>query len=453
MSDAPPGSCGLPLLGETVQFMAAIHRGRGFYDFVQSRRLRYGNCFKTNIFGITQVFLSSTASAKMILNNESGKFTKRYIRSIAELVGDHSILCASQQHHKLLRTCLGNLFSTASLSKFTRQFDESVVQSLEGWGDGDIVIILNEALEITFKAICGILIGLEDGDELKTLQKDIDCICKAMLALPLRLPWTRFRRGLQARERIMRTLETITSERRHRGISQDDFLQHLLALIEKAYCDVDLPRLTDGEIKDNILTMIIAGQDTTASAITWMVKYLGENQKALDILRAEQLHFAKRISPGSRLSLEDLSQMPYASKVVKESLRMASIVPWFPRLVLQDSKIEGYQLKRGWTVNVDARSIHLDPSVHTNPHEFNPSRFDDESKPYSFLAFGMGARTCLGTNMARAMMLVFLHRLVTSYEWEVMDSDSTLEKWAMFSRLKNGCPVMVKRLADHTTPV
>ncbi|GMY28378.1 cytochrome P450 85A1 [Fagus crenata] len=446
----PPGTCGLPLIGETLQFMASINSGKGFYDFVRIRGLRYGNCFRTNLFGETHVFVSSTESAKAILNNELGKFTKRYIRSIAELVGDQSILCASYQHHKMIRSHLANLFSTNSISMFIKQFDKLMVETLSGWEHGSTVVIHDEALKITCKAICKMLISLESGPELEMLQNEVAQVCKAMLAFPLRLPWTRFYKGLQARKRIINILEKAISERR-RGTEtyHEDFLQHMLIEDDKASSD-ESPMLTDAEIKDNILTMIIAGQDTTASAITWMVKFLDENQEVLETLRNAQMHIAKKASPKSCLTLEDLGEMPYASKVVKESLRMASVVPWFPRQVLQDCEIEGFKIKRGWNINIDARSIHLDPMVYNDPNKFNPPRFDDESKPYSFLAFGMGGRTCLGMNMAKAMMLVFLHRFITTYRWKVTNSDSSTEKWALFSTLRSGCPVQVTRIPDDT---
>ncbi|KAH0660075.1 hypothetical protein KY290_029625 [Solanum tuberosum] len=122
--------------------------------------------------------------------------------------------------------------------------------------------------------------------------------------------------------------------------------------------------------------MIIAGQDTTASAITWMVKYLDDNPKALNNLRAEQQALQQKVSCKAYLTYEDLNCMPYASKVVKESLRMASIVPWFPRMALQDCEIEGFTIKKGWNINVDAKSIHFDPMIFNDPHKFIPSRFD-----------------------------------------------------------------------------
>lgn len=441
----PPGSRGFPFLGETLQFMAAINGRKGVYDFVRIRSLRYGKCFKTNIFGETHVFVSSIESAKSVLNNELGKFTKRYIKSIAELVGDQSLLCASHQHHKFLRSRLLRLFSTNSVALLVKDFDKLIVDALSGWENGGAVVVLDEAMKVTFKAMCRMLLSLEKEDELVKLQEDVAQVCEAMLAFPLRLPWTRFYMGLKARERIMSRLEKIISERRT-GLGDanyEDFLQHLL------YEDDETLTLSDAEIQDNILTMIIAGQDTTASAMTWMVKYLGENQDVLDSLKAEQIQLSeKKTSKKPFLTLEDLNEMHYATKVVKESLRMASVVPWFPRLVLQDCQIEGYRIEKGWNVNVDVRSIHLDPTLYNDPNKFIPSRFNDESRGgYSFLAFGMGGRTCLGTNMAKAMMLVFLHRLVTTYNWKVTDSDSSIEKWALFSRLKNGCPISVTHIA------
>ncbi|KAB1203806.1 Cytochrome P450 85A1 [Morella rubra] len=107
-----------------------------------------------------------------------------------------------------------------------------------------------------------------------------------------------------------------------------------------------------------------------------MVKFLDENQDVLEALRKEQLHMAKKTAPKPYLSLEDLAEMPYASKVVKEALRMASVVPWFPRQALQDCEIEGFKIKRGWNVNINAKSIHLDPMVYNDPNQFNPTRYD-----------------------------------------------------------------------------
>ncbi|CAL0318999.1 unnamed protein product [Lupinus luteus] len=445
-----PGSRGLVFVGETLQFMAAINSSKGVYEFVRVRRLRYGNCFKTKLFGETHVFISRTESAKVILNNEGGKFSKKYIKSIAELVGSDSLLCAAQQHHKLIRCRLFNLFSTASLASFVKLFDAMVLEAMSSWSCGSIVVIQDETLKLACKAMCKMLISIESGYELMVMQNEVASICDAMLSFPLRLPGTRFYKGLKARKKIMDILEKEISERRSGvGTRRVDFLQRLLENENKLTED-EVPKLTDTEIKDNILTMMIAGQDTVANAMTWIVKFVDENQEVLNELMKEQVQIDQKGTRSAYLTLEALNEMPYASKVVKEALRMASVVQWFPRVALLDCEIEGFKIKKGWNINIDARSIHLDPIVHNDADVFNPSRFSDESKPYSFLAFGMGARTCLGKNMAKAMLLVFLHRLITTYKWKVIDSDSSIQKWALFTKLKSGCPVRLTSMKMDT---
>lgn len=96
------------------------------------------------------MFLSTTESARTVLNNESGMFTKRYIKSIAELVGDRSLLCASQHHHKLLRSRLINLFSKRSTALIVRYFDELVMDALSGWEHRGTVVLLTDLLQVCF---------------------------------------------------------------------------------------------------------------------------------------------------------------------------------------------------------------------------------------------------------------------------------------------------------------
>ncbi|XP_064995158.1 abscisic acid 8'-hydroxylase 4-like [Musa acuminata AAA Group] len=437
---SPPGTTGLPLIGETPAFLAANHSGRGVYDFVRARHLRYGECFKTNILGRTHVFVSSIVAVRTLLGHESPDFSKRYIRSITELVGDQSLLCASHEQHKFIRRHISCLFKLDSMDSTVRKFDELVIHTLCGWEQKDTVLVLSDAMKITFNAICKMLISTEDEHELEILRNDVSEVSEAMLALPLKFPGTRFYRGLKARRRIMNTLRKMIDLRKRGSECHEDFLQGLVR--DESHGNEPL---TDDQILDNILTLIIAGQVTTASSIAWMVKYLDENQEVQEKLRALHLElaFTNSLSP---LGSEVLNVMPYALKIVKETLRMATIVSWFPRVALKDSEIGGLRIQKGWIVNVNARSIHYDPVVYDDPVKFNPSRFDDDSKPYSFLAFGTGGRICVGMNLAKAMMLVFLHRLVTTYRWRVTDSDSSLQKGAMFPMLRSGCPITVSRV-------
>lgn len=445
----PPGGIGSWCRGfvgaETLSFLADNSSGRGFYHFVHTRALRHGACFRTTLFGRTHVFLlasAARAAASRLLAADPPHFAKRYVRTVADLLGEHSLLCTSHDAHRRMRRAVAGLFASASTAAFAATFDRLITaQLLADVRDDGRVVVLEVALDVTFRAICEMLIGpQDDAQKLERLQRDVMDVTRAMLAVPLRLPGTRFYRGLQARKRIMDALRQEISMRRENGLKlhhRDDFLQTLLL---KSHMDSPEEALTDEQILDNILTLIIAGQVTTATAITWMVKYLGDNTELQEKLRSVQMDLASK-HHDSPLTLQHLNTMDYAYKTVKESLRMATIVSWFPRVALKDCQVAGFHIKKDWIVNVDARSIHYDPNIYDNPTVFDPSRFTDDMKPYSFLVFGAGSRTCLGMNLAKYMMLIFLHRLVTNFRWEMADNDTSLEKWAMFPRLKNGCPI------------
>ncbi|KAJ0971425.1 hypothetical protein J5N97_019384 [Dioscorea zingiberensis] len=133
MVNPPPGSFGLPFIGETPAFVTANSSNKGLYEFVKTRHLKYGSCFKTSIFGGTHVFISSTEAAKLILSGDSLDFPKRYISSIAELLGDQSLLCASKENHKIVRHRISNLLDLDSFSSSINFFDELTLKTMAQW--------------------------------------------------------------------------------------------------------------------------------------------------------------------------------------------------------------------------------------------------------------------------------------------------------------------------------
>lgn len=436
----PPGSYGWPLIGETLAFIAANKSSKGVYEFVRERHQRFGEVFKTRIFGKTHVFIPGTEVAKVIFRGEFSQFAKSYIKSMHDAVGDQSLLCVKQQSHGNLRQHLSALFSTEALAKSLERMDKLFLLTIRQWEHKETPIrVIDYTLNITFEIICDMLMSVQGDERLHHLRKNVDCVSDAMLSLPIKLPGTRFYRGMKAREKVMQFFDEAITRRRNKEEWHDDFLQSMLR-------DDECPeneRVTDTQLKDNLLTLILAGQTTTAAAMMWAVKYLDENPDVQEKLRLEQLRIMQRKTAGSSLTLEDVKKMTYVSQVVKEVLRLSSIVSWIPRVAIDDCILNGFNVKKGWTVNIDARFMHLDPSLYNQPREFNPARFIENPKPYSFLAFGAGARTCLGMKFAKLMMILFLHHLVTSYRWKVEDHDLSLEPWSHFPRLKSGCPITV----------
>ncbi|GFY80355.1 hypothetical protein Acr_01g0001640 [Actinidia rufa] len=381
-----PGRQGIPFLGETLSFLSATNSTKGVYDFVRLRRLWHGKWFKTSLFGKTHVFVPSTEGAKAIFTNDFALFNKGFVKSMADAVGKKSLLCVPQESHKRIRRLLSDPFSMNSLSKFVQKFDYMLCERLKKLEeDGKSFVLLKFNMKIAFDAMCNMLMSITDTSLLQQIERDCTAISDAMLSFPVMIPGTRYYKGIKARTRIMKTFEAMIACRRRGKESREDFLQTMLQ--RDSYPANE--KLDDSEIMDNLLTLIIAGQTTTAAAMMWSVKFLDENREVQDRLREEQLAILKNKPDGYLLTLEDLNNMSYASKEIQ--------------------------------------------------------------KPYSYIPFGAGPRTCLGINMAKATMSVFLHRLTGGYRWTVDDPDPSLERKAHIPRLRSGCPITLMALQDHNT--
>ncbi|XP_030523849.1 abscisic acid 8'-hydroxylase 1-like isoform X2 [Rhodamnia argentea] len=443
--DRIPGRLGIPFVGETFSLLSATNSTKGCYEFVRLRRLWHGKWFKTRLFGKIHVFIPSTEGAKMVFANDFAQFNKGYVKSMADAVGKKSLLCVPHESHRRIRRLLSDPFSIPSLSKFVTKFDKMLCQRLKKLEEhGKSFVVLDFNMKIAFDAMCKMLMSVTEEPMLQQIERDCTDVSNAMLSFPVMIPGTRYYKGIKARSRLMERFREMIEERRGRGEggAPEDFLQSML---ERDSLPPE-EKLDDSEIMDNLLTLIIAGQTTTAAAMMWSVKFLDENPDVQDRLREEQLAILRKKPQGAALTLEDLNSMSYGLKVVKETLRMSNVLLWYPRVALTDCTIQGHNIKKGWHVNIDATCIHYDPSMYKNPIQFNPSRFDEMQKPYSFIPFGSGPRTCLGMNMAKVTMLAFLHRMTSGYRWTVDDPDTSLEKKAHIPRLRSGCPITLKAI-------
>ncbi|XP_065847488.1 abscisic acid 8'-hydroxylase 1-like [Euphorbia lathyris] len=440
--DGIPGGHGLPFVGETFSFLSATNSTRGCYDFVRLRRKRYGKWFKTRLFGKIHVFLPSTEAARKVFTNDFGEFNKSYIKSMATIVGPKSVFAAPVESHKRIRHILSALFSMPSLSKYVPKFDQMLSQRLKQLQQtGQKFALLDFTMKLTLDSMCELLMSIKEESMLQQILRDCGDVSDGLLSVPLMIPGTTYYRGMKARERLMKIFGEMIGRRRSGEEHKDDFLQTLLEKDESNSSD---EKLEDSEIMDNLLTLLVSGQVSSAATMMWSIKYLDENTQVLDKLREEQFDITNNKEKGSLLCFEDLNKMSYGFKVVKETLRMANVVLWLPRVAQNDCVVDGHKIKKGWTANVDATCIHFDPALYKDPLEFNPSRFDETQKAYSFIPFGAGARTCLGIEMAKLSMLIFLHRLTSLYLWKIEDRDPRLQKTTHVPRLRSGLPITLK---------
>ncbi|XP_020104426.1 abscisic acid 8'-hydroxylase 3-like isoform X2 [Ananas comosus] len=410
----------------------------------------YGKVFKTYVLGRFTVFMTGREASRVLLSGKDGMVSLNLFYTGKQVLGPTSLLTTNGEEHKRLRRLIGDPLSIDALKKYFAFINDLAIETLSTWL-GRKVLVLEEASTFTLKVIGNMIMSLEPaGEEQEKFRANFKIISSSFASLPLKIPGTAFYRGLKARNRMYAMLDSIILKRRDGEVVCGDFLQTLLRKHAKGSTDEEEEKynsnkLTDSQLKDNILTLLVAGHDTTTAALTWLLKFLGENPEVLQKLREEHIEIQGKRSGSRHLTWSEVNSMPYTNKVISETLRKATILPWFSRKAAEDFVIDGYIIKKGWSVNLDVVSIHHDPSIFTNPEKFDPSRFNNPLKPFSFLGFGNGPRMCPGINLAKLEICVFIHHLVCTYKWKPMDKDDSVR--AMLVRMpKNNYPIIVEKL-------
>eukprot|EP00267_Zea_mays_P057106 XP_023157142.1 abscisic acid 8'-hydroxylase 3 isoform X2 [Zea mays] len=343
-----PGTMGWPVVGETFSFISDFSSPAGILSFMRDRQRRFGKVFKTYVLGRVTVFMTGRDAAKILLSSgKDGVVSLNLFYTGKQVLGPTSLLTTNGDEHRKLRRLIGEPLSVDALKKYLGFINDLAVQTLDTWHGRSRVLVLEEASSFTLKVIANMLVSLEpEGEEQEKFRANFKVISSSFASLPLKVPGTAFHRGLKARNRMYAMLDSVIARRRSgsegEAAAPSDFLQTLL----RKHAGDEADKLTDAQLKDNILTLLVAGHDTTTAGLTWLVKFLGENPDVLDKLREEHLEIKESLNGSSRLRWSDVNNMPYTNKVMNETLRRATILPWYSRKAAQDFSIDGQWQRR-----------------------------------------------------------------------------------------------------------
>ncbi|CAN1299195.1 Abscisic acid 8'-hydroxylase CYP707A2 [Linum perenne] len=371
---------GWPYVGETFQLYSQDPN-----VFFASKVKKFGSILKTHILGCPCVMVSSPEAAKFVLVTKSNLFKPTFPASKERMLGHQAIFFQQVSQYT---------FNVALLSIF-----------------GNDATLYREDLKRCYYI-------LEKGYN----------------SMPVNIPGTLFHKAMKARKELALILAKIMAKRREMNI--DDHNDLLGSFME------DKEGLTDEQIADNVIGVIFAARDTTASALTWVLKFLGDNPAVLQAVTEEQEEIAKemRNRETETLSWGDTKKMPISSRVIQETLRVASILSFTFREAVEDVEYEGYMIPKGWKVLPLFRNIHHSPDNFTDPEKFDPSRFEVAAKPNTFMPFGSGTHSCPGNELAKVEILVLLHHLTTKYRWSMVGDSSGIQ-YGPFALPQNGLPI------------
>jgi cytochrome P450 len=243
-----------------------------------------------------------------------------------------------------------------------------------------------------------------------------------------RLPTPRTRRFLAARRLLREAVEHVIRERRKQPTDQPDLLSMLLSARDAETGE----QMTDEQLRVEVTTFLLAGQETTSLALAWTWYLLSRHQAVEAELHTE----VDRVLGGRRPEYADLARLPYSRTVISESMRLFPPAWAFSRQALGDDELGGYRLRRGWLVLVVPYVLHRLAAFWDEPERFDPLRFSPEataSRPkFVYIPFGAGPRQCIGNEFALIEAQLILATLAGRYR-VCVDPHHPVEPHALIS--------------------
>jgi cytochrome P450 len=396
----PPGPSAIPLnlLGWTarpVPFMERCRRRYGERFTVDMGPPEGKWIFLTQPGEIREVF---TAPADVLHPGEGA-------RILEPIVGPRSILLLDESEHLAQRKLMLPAFHGERMRALVGVMEEVAAAEVAGWRRGASFRLHERTQALTLEIILRAVFGLAAGprlDELRlTVKQLLDLGASPLTLLPpfrRRLgPLTNWSRFLGVRERADAFILALVDERRRAGKETDDVLSMLLAAR-----DEDGRPMSDRELRDELVTLLVAGHETTASELSWGFEQL---------VRAPEV-----LARVTRAAVED--DEAYLEATVKEILRRRPVLPIAgPRRIKRPVEIGGREYPAGPAFAACIYLVHHDERIYPEPYAFRPERFLDGSPgTYSWIPFGGGVRRCLGASFAQLEMRIALRAILAEVE-------------------------------------
>jgi cytochrome P450 len=413
----PPGNSGLPLLGETLSF---IRDSRGF---LEERRSRHGNVFRSHVLGAPIVFLLGPEANRWIFAGENKYLRNRWPASTRKLLGEQSVAMLHGAAHLTRRRLLAPHFTYNAMRELAPRIEALTRRHCEQWASRTEPFKAVEAVRaLVFEvAICLILGDGKAVDAAYMSRLFHQWAAGLFFPVTLDLPFTPFGRALAAGREMRAYIESLVVEREKLTEQPRDALGSLLSTRDEE--GRPLPREA---IVQELELLLFAGHDTTVTATSNLLLLLAQHPEVLERCRQEQRSLAD-----GPLTLETLRAMPYLHQVIQETMRLVPPVGGAFRVTTQDVAYGGYRIPQGWQVSLSIRAAHRGPTW-TSPERFDPERMGPErceQKPQgAYIPFGGGPRVCLGQHFAMVEMAAVAALLLRDYQWELVPGqDLTLK--------------------------
>ena len=380
--------------------------------FVTACQRRYGSVFTLRIAWIgTLVYLADPADIKTVFAGDPGVFHAGEANSILSgLLGDSSLLVIDEDVHRDRRRLMLAPFHRDSVARQAGLMAEIAAANIAGWPVGENFPVAPKMSEITLEVILRTVIGATDPARLAALRAVMPRLLNmgrwAMLALAKpdlqrRRPWRGLQRRIAAADGLL--YAEIADRRVDPNLAERT---DVLAMLVRGGDDGGRT-MTDRELRDQLMTLLVAGHDTTATGLSWALERLTRHPAVL----------TKAVRAAERSAAGDSAGDEYLDALAKETLRIRPPVFDVGRVLTEPAELAGYRLPAGVMVAPGMGLVHASAAVYPDPDRFDPDRMLAATlSPTTWFPFGGGNRRCLGAGFAMVEMRVVLREVLRRVE-------------------------------------
>lgn len=416
----PPGPKGYPIVGSLLELQ------KDPIKFLEETAKDYPDIAKVKLGPVNFVVIQKPEYTQHVLQKNYSNYCKPFTTKQLTFVLGNGLLTNDGSFWLKQRRLIQPVFHRRSLEEFVQTMvnstDESI-KALHAYGNKEVPVH-HEMTRLTMDIIGKTMLSADAGSDFPKISGAIDYLIEALITriksyvkLPYWMPTRKHLLMKKYRDTIGAYINSVIQERQKSGKSYNDLLGMLMAVE-----DADTgEKMDEKQLRDEIITIYIAGHETTANALTYSLFLLAKNPEYLDKLRQE---LAEQIGT-EEPSFENLRKLPLLAATVNESLRLYPPAWIFERAAIEDDNVDGFLIKKGDIVSFPPWVIHHNPKFWPNPLIFKPERFLGKTVKdygYTFLPFGGGPRICIGNNFALTEMQVVLAKLVREFNLEIDNS-------------------------------
>jgi cytochrome P450 len=442
----PPGPRGYPLIGNALDIL------RSSFDFPVRCMQEYGDIIRLRFGRLTFYLIANPDMIEQVLRRDHRNFIKdRGTRLLSQFLGQ-GLLTSEGETWRRQRRLAQPAFALDQIQKYAVVMSAFTERMLRDWQPGQTRDLHADMNRLTMEIAAQVFLGVSVEEQAGRVGEAMTAIMEFFASWPALVPWLqwlptrinrRYRQGVWQIDAVM--FETI-ARRRAGGPGGEDLLSRLLEAT-----DEDGTKMTDRQLRDELVTLFLAGHETTALALSFCFYLLAQHPQVERRLMAELADVLQGRPP----TAADVPHLRYTEAVLKEAMRLYPPAPAVGREAICDCEVGGYFVPKGTQVSLVQWLAHRDPRWFDDPETFRPERWDNDLARRlprgAYFPFGDGPRICIGYQFAMMEATLVLATVAQHYRLELAPGYTLELMPSVTLRPKQGVSMIVRPRGSATT--